>query len=114
MAITYEPVNPSLIENTIMQKRLSDGVHRTYTIKAVDGYVLHDNANDWQGVDENGMPLFDENGEPVMVLGYSIGTVTCAANYDFVANPRDFYAVPVDSVPADQIFGGIDNNHEVM
>lgn len=32
---------------------------------------------------------------------------------DFVANPREFYTVPESSVPADQIFGGGGNNHEI-
>ncbi len=106
MAITYEPVNPTLIENTTMQKKLLDGVHRVYTIKANEGYVLHDKSMDWYLDDP-------ETGVPVLYLGYAVGEKTCAANYDFTANPREFYAVPADSVPADQIFGG-GNDHEVI
>lgn len=105
--ITYEEVNPSLIANTTMVKGLVDGVHRNYRISPIDGYVLHDKANDWTTID----PVTNEE---VINLGYSRGTVSCAANYDFVANPREFYAVPESSVPADQIFGGTDNDHEVM
>ena len=102
---TYEDVTPSLIENTLMQKMIRDGVHVTYTIRAVDGYVLHDKRNDWEDM--------DENGDPVLMLGYAIGTVTCAASYDFETNPWEFYAVPEDSVPADQIFG-VGNQTEIM
>lgn len=109
MAYTYEDVIPTLIENTTMQKRLLDGVHRTYRITPNEGYVLHDKERDWYELDpETGM----ESEE--VTLGYTTGTATCAANYDFTANPREFYAVPENSVPADQIFGGENNDHEIM
>lgn len=115
MAYTYEDVIPPIIENTIMQKRLLNGTHRSYTIKAIDGYVLHDNTLDYQSSDPiTGEPLFDEDGNPLITLGYATGTKTCAASYDFVANPREFYAVLENSVPADSIFGGGDSDHEVM
>ena len=106
----YEDVIPSLIANTTMQKRYIDGVHKQYCITAVDGYVLHDNTLDLY---EDGLT---EDGEPVgeLLLGYSRGTKTCGANYDFTANPREFYAVLESEVPADQIFGGGGGNHEVM
>lgn len=100
---TYEDVIPSLIENTVMQKRLRDGVHRTYVIAPADGFVLHDNGFDYIDPDGN------------VTLGYASGSITVAANYDFVANSRELYAVPADSVPADQIYGNPGGgNHEVM
>lgn len=107
---TYEDVIPTLIPNTTMRKLFIDGVHRTYNITPIDGYVLHDKNRDWYDIDpETGM----DSEEPT--LGYTTGTATCAANYDFAANPREFYAVPESEVPADQIFGGGDNNdHEIM
>lgn len=105
--VTYEDVIPSLIANTTMRKLLSDGVHRVYYITPVDGYVLHDNAVDWTDIDP-------ETGEEITITSYYTGTCSCGANYDFTANPREFYAVPADSVPADQIFGGVNNDHEVM
>lgn len=104
--ITYEDVIPSPIANATVQKGFADGVHRIYSISAVDGYVLHDNGNDWTEID----PI---TGEETLKLGYSRGTCSCAASYDFVANPREFYAVPEDSVPADQIFGSVNNDHEI-
>lgn len=103
MVITYEDVNLSLIENTTMQKVFRDGVHSTYNITPVAGYVLHDKGYDVPSYDEHG----NETGE--VTLGYRISTATCAASYDFTANPREFYAVP-----ADQIFGGGYNDHEIM
>jgi hypothetical protein len=121
MAYTYENVTPSLIPNTTMQKRLLNGVHKSYLIAANDGYVLHDKANDY--------PEFDENMEIIgQHLGYAAGTVTCGANYDFspvtvtdengvehtAYGSREFFARPESEVPADQIFGGGNNDHEVM
>lgn len=104
---TYEAVNPTLIENTVMQIMYIDGNPRVYTIIPANGFVLHDNTLDWTGVDFNTY-------EEVFYLGYTVGTVTCPVSYDFENNPREFYTVPADSVPADQIFGGVNNDHEVM
>ena len=96
----------SKIENATVQEVLRDGVLYCYQIKAVEGYVLHDKELD---ADE-----FDENFEQVIGtrLGYTTGICSCAASYDFTANPREFYAVPRDSVPADQIYGGGDNHEK--
>lgn len=107
MAYVYEDVNPSLIENTTMKMVLQDGVNRGYRITPNDGYVLHDKANDWTDLNPDTM-------EETLMLGYARGTVTCHANYDFTANPREFYAVLETDVPADQIFGGGNNDHEVI
>lgn len=104
--ITYEEMNPSPIANARVRKAFDNGEHRAYFINPLEGYVLHDNARDWTDNDPDTM-------EEILKLGYTRGTATCQANYDFTANPREFYAVPEDSVPADQIFGG-GNDHEVM
>lgn len=108
MAFRYEDVNPTLIENTSMQKIFINDVHKQYSITPNEGYVLHDNAYDvWYDIEGN------ELTEPIK--GYRRTTATCGANYDFVANPREFYAVPENEVPADQIFGGSGNNEpEIM
>lgn len=91
-----------VIENaTVTPAYNSNGVHTQYYISPNAGYVLHDNISDW----------VDEYGE--LKLGYVRGTVSCGVNYDFTANPREFYAVPEDSVPADQIFGVGSNDHVV-
>ncbi|MBR3802489.1 MAG: hypothetical protein IKK37_03460 [Clostridia bacterium] len=91
MVITYEDVNPTLIENTTMQKKLLDGVFKVYTVKANDGYILHDNNCDMPEYDEE---TWEETGKIILGFRPSTYTATCAANYDFVANPRDFYAIP--------------------
>ena len=92
--ITYEEVIPSIIPNTTMVKGLVDGVHRNYQINPVPGYVLHDKEGDWVNPETN-----------ETVLSFYIGTCSCGANYDFVANPREFYAVPANGIPEGQIFG---------
>ena len=103
MAYTYEDVNPTLIANTAMQRMLKDGVFKVYRITPNEGYVLHDKDLDFTTPEDLENP----------VQGYTTGTCTCAAWYDFAANPREFFAVPADSVGADQIFGG-DTDHEIM
>lgn len=105
--VTDELLTTTLIENTIMHKKYIDGVHKGYSIQAVDGYVLHDKNRDWIDTDPDTM-------EETLKLGYTTGTATCGANYDFTVNPREFYAVLESSVSADQIFGGGNNDHEVM
>ena len=108
MAYTYQDVNPTLIENTTMRLRLRDGIPQSYWITPNEGYVLHDKVGDLIETDEI-------TGEEIKTLAYFRGTCTCGANYDFAANPREFYAVLESSVPADQIFGGGDNNEpEIM
>ena len=92
MVITKEDVNPTLIPNTTMQKVFRDGTHTVYYITPNAGYVLHDSAFDFEDMDGN------------QFLGYRTTTASCAANYDFAVNPRQFFAVPENEVPADQIF----------
>ena len=106
MTITYQDVTP-VIPNTTMQKTFLDGVERSYLIAPVEGYVLHDKALDWTEIDEF-------TGEETAKQGYTGGTVGCGANYDFTANSREFFTVLETEVPADQIFGVGNNDHEVM
>lgn len=108
MAFTYEEVNPPIVENTIMQKRLRDGVAVQYMITPSEGYVLHDSNYDDTMMDEI-------TGETITIaLGYRTSTATCAISYDFVENPRGFYAVLETEVPADQIFGGVEIEPETI
>lgn len=96
MIITHENVNPTLIENTTMQKRFIDGVFKQYTIKANEGYILHDNTLDTPVYDEE---TYEETGEIILGFRPSTYTATCAANYDFATNPRGFYAIPESELP---------------
>ena len=98
MTYTYEDLTLTLIENTIMQKMIGDGTHQAYVIKPIDGYVLHDNALDFSILDE------DDIEKEEIVLGYTTGTCTCAASYDFTENSREFYAILKTSVDENQIF----------
>lgn len=97
---TYVDVIPSLIENTNMQKMLRDGVDRTYYIEPCDGYVLHDSGYDDIIIDP-------ETNEETVLLGYRTYRASVPVSYDFTANPRQFYAVPENEVPADRIFGSV-------
>lgn len=113
MTVTYENVIPTLIPNTVMQKKFFDGVFRVYVIAPAEGYVVHDKEGDWPDPDT------DET-----ILAFYRGGYTCGANYDFATTtvidgytaygPREFFAKPESEVPADQIFGGVNNDHEVM
>ena len=117
MIYTSEPVNPSLIENTTMVKNFRDGVASTYYITPMPGYVLHDNARDWDDTDP-------ETFEEVFKRGYTRATASCAVSYDFNSTinidgytaygPREFFTRPLNEVPADQIFGGVNSDQEVM
>lgn len=126
--ITYENVTPTLIPNTEMNKMLLDGVHKVYTIEAVDGYVLHDNRAD--------TPLYDSETHETIVgveLRYASGSKTVRYDYDFDTVVPDtitdvngntiavnkigqyeLFAVPASAVPSDSIYGGVNNDHEVM
>lgn len=106
MTVTYQEVNPSLIENTTMQKRLYDGVHKQYLITPNENYVLHDSrlATD---IDIDGNPI-----DPPLA-GYTDTTITVSASYDFTANPNNIYAVLRSTVPENQFFGGGSNNDHV-
>lgn len=82
----------TLIENTIMQKRVDEkGNVINYTILPCEGYKLHEKSRDEIVVDEYG----NETGE--IKKGYTKGLVTVLANYDFEENPREIYTEKIDS-----------------
>ena len=107
MAITNGNYVTPQIANTTQLEKLRDGILYVYEIAPVDGYVLHDNAMDYPATDENG----NDTGEMVQV--FTEGTCSCAANYDFVANPREFFTMLKNEVPTDQIHGS-NNDHETI
>lgn len=104
-----------IIENTTMKIYTnSEGVDLTYRIRPIANYVIHDKGRDYEELDpETFEPVLDENGNPVMKQGFTRGEVSCSINYDFDANPREFFTRLENEVPADQIFD-IGNNHEIM
>lgn len=106
LAFSYENVTLSLIANTTMQKRFIDGIHKQYLIAPIENYVLHDSRLDTD-IDIDGNPI-----DPPLA-GYTPATITVAANYDFAANPNNIYAVLRNTVPENQIYGGVNNDHEI-
>lgn len=94
------------IENCTITGFYIGDVLRAYRIKANDGYLLHDRELDIVDID----PFTEE--EISRVAGFTGGTCSCGYNYDWTANTREFYAVPANEVPADQIFSN--TNHESM
>lgn len=87
MAIKFEEMTPSPIENATVKKAILNGVFSSYRISANEGYKLHDKILDDVKFDENG------NETDKIILGYSEGTKSCGANYNWNENPREFYAV---------------------
>jgi hypothetical protein len=95
--VTYEKITPTPVPDATVEKMFRDGVHRQYRITPDDGYVLHNNVRDWTQIDE-------ETGKETFCRGYSTSYSSVPASYDFNENPNELYAVPADSVPAEQIF----------
>ena len=99
MTITYEPIIPPIIDNTMMRKMIVDGIHKTTRIAPVEGYVLHDNNLDDKVFDEESrIPTVE------IVLGYKEGKISVGHNYDFAENPRELYTVLRSDVPEGRIF----------
>lgn len=88
MEITYETLDLSLIENTTMKKSYKDGVPSAYYITPISGYKIHDKGRDCIITNEN-------TGEDELILGFTTGTVTCRATYDFILNPSEFYTIEI-------------------
>lgn len=75
----------SLIPNTDMKISLFDGVEKSYYITPKEGFKLHAKELDFKD---------DMTGE--IVLGFTEGLKTCGIDYDFLLNPREFYAVEIE------------------
>ena len=85
--IKESPVLP-IIPNTAMTLSLIEGVPAAYYIAPNEGYVLHDKLYDSIEYDNDTM---EETGN--IILGYRTSTASCSINYDFEANPREFYTI---------------------
>lgn len=112
MATTFENVTPSLIPNATMKKRFVDDVHKNYQITPNEGYVLHDNASE-----------FEDNGQ--IIYQFATGMCSCGASYDFdntttilghtAYGERQFFAMPVDEIPNNAVvYGRITPKPDVM
>lgn len=104
MATIYEPETDIVIENVTIEKKYNDGVHQAYRLTANEGYVLHSPARDVEVTD----PITGET--RIEQYYYRQCTIPVAKP----VSAWDWHAVLESSVPADMIFGGDGNDHEVM
>lgn len=122
-----------VIENaTVTPIYNSDNEIGGYTITPNDGYVIHTKNYDEEVVDEE---TFEPTGE--IILGFVRAPISLVRNYNFstvvagtytytdengmeVSIPVnkvgrfEIFAIPESIVPENQIFGGGNNDHEVM
>lgn len=131
MAIVPGNYVTSPVPNTTLREYLRDSEIYCYMIAPTEGYLLHDKDLDMPELDEN----FMETGN--MTPWFTGGETTVLKNYDYsittqgeykytdengneitipvtMIGAREFYTVPSNVVPSDQILGGGDNDHEVM
>lgn len=129
MAVVTEPMETTLIPNTTMNKKYVNGVFKVYEIIPNSNYVLHNRQNDiFDNYDDEGNGI----GEPTVML-FGLHGCTVRQDYDFnnivagtitdidgnevavnKVGALEIFAIPQNLIPADQIFGGGDNDHEVM
>lgn len=103
--ITYETsTEHNIYPNLTVCDRFADGVAAGWRVTANEGYVF-----------------YDENAEDTKLDPETMEEVPITYYYTIIYYPRTYnwdnfalVAVPRDSVPADQIFGGGDSDHEVM
>ena len=109
MSITYSNYVNSPVPNTTMQEILRDGKLYKYELVPLPEYLLHDKASDVYLED---VEICNEETHKIeivnkTILGFKSGSTSCMANYDFVANPREFYTILREDAPEDAvIFGG--------
>ena len=129
MAIGYGEYITSPVPNTTLREVLMNGNLYVYHIQAESGYFLHDKDLDIYDYDEDG------NQTGLIETWLTCGTTSVRLDYDFTTTTqgtytytdengmeitipvtmigeREFYTVPSNMVPYDQILGGGGNNHE--
>lgn len=120
MATYSEVLDTSInLENINVYKKINEETneHVMYLVRPVDGYVMYDTtANDTEPVidSETGLPVTDpETGAVVerpVTYYYTVMYCPKTTNFDNFT----WVAVPRDSVDENYIFGGGNNDHEVM
>lgn len=90
--------------NITIERRYSNGEHRGYRMTANDGYVFYDTT-------ANDVELDPETGEEISVIYYH--TIAFLPN-NFNFDNFPYVAVPRDSVDENYIFGGGNNDHEII
>lgn len=94
----------NIYPNLTVYDRFADGEARGWRVNANDGYVMYDTT-------ANDMELDPVTGEEIPVTYYyTLMYLTQYYNWDNFA----WVAVPRDSVDENYIFGGGNNDHEVM
>lgn len=85
----YKPIE-SLTDNTLCEAREKDGKVVSYRISPAKGYKLHHKTYD--------MPI-TENGIKTNKIkrGYTTRFITMGVNYNWETNPKQIYAVPIDT-----------------
>lgn len=111
-ALTWEDITPTLIPNTIMQKRMVSDTSGYYKITPISGYVLHDKGRDTEeGLEDNPM-------QTVLHRGYTKMGTTCSIKYPFdigtlilengeiaiYYGERQYFAIPIGSVEGKYIY----------
>lgn len=105
MAVTiYEIATDIVLENITVERVFDDGVHTAYRLTANEGYVLHSPSLDSEVVD----PITGET--HIEQYYYRQRTLTAVRPI----STWDWHAVLETDVPPDMIFGGGNNEHEVM
>ena len=102
---TYELSTEHNFPGISIYKKLEDGVHYAWEVRANEGYVFYNvNANDTE---------WNEDLQEEVPVTYYYIIKSLPLNFNFANFP--WVAVPRDSVDENYIFGGGDNNdHEVM
>lgn len=131
MAISNGNYITSPVPNTTLLEKLRDGVLYYYEIKAESGYLLHDRDLDIYDYDDDGnqtelLETWFTGGGTSVRLDYDY-TTTTQGEYKYtdengmeitmpvtMIGEREFYTVPSNVVPSDQVLGGGDNDHETM
>lgn len=81
-----------ILPNLYIRHHYQDGELSHYQIYPVDGYWLRITTSDTQKVDENGKPMFDEKGQPIIIPYRTDGGAVAKKTYDFVENPNGYIA----------------------
>ncbi len=86
----YKNIEP-LLENTVCEARKIENRVISYRIRPAEGFKLHEITLDEKVVEEeNGV----ETGE--IRKGFTKSYITAGADYDFVKNEREIYAIKSD------------------
>ena len=102
---TYELATEFNFPNLSVYKKLKDGVHYAWEVRANEGYVMYDpNRNDVE---------IDPDTDEEIPVTYYYRIKSLPFNFNFANFP--WLAVPEDSVDENYIFGGGNEpEHEIM